>query len=708
MTSGEQGTRRLQTLYDRQRPRLRERVLQQCQARGCPTVNVNHLDLVLDNQRNQLTDSADLNIVSLERQALKALGFDSGPAAEGTAMAASQPYQQAPPIDNQQPPQASQQQYGTPQATQQQYGTSQQYGTPQQQYGTPQATQQQYGTPQQQYGTPQAPQQQYGTPQATQQQYNPPQQQAVAQHQYTAENTGLYEQVPHHKMGGDYRTGDSGLPQPQAPPPQQTTNQGQATPYGIGTRILPSKERLARRPSRSDAEISEFQSPVTHGRRSISDSTGQSHAVVHGRRSAGQSDDSYPPAATYPPAAMPTGRISGLQGQVRSQIPLDMGHYGPLAPQHGGQLAQPQASGFNARAGIVDEFSVLAQREERQMEQRELADKMAIKEKQRQFYSDLKQQEDEKAQIQIRRQQEEQRFHHQQVQQQEQWRQQESEQALKQQQARMLGNQARVQDLETRRYMENQARNQAIEADRMAMQNLKMMENNQQNDGRNSKRDQLMQMQVDITRERQRKEQHRAQQIQQERQHMSQYSANLDQQDQQRLAHQNMIAARGNAMHGVNAGNFEAADKARQADEQAFLENLNRLEEIEQRKAAEKANKAYQGQIQYRRDLDEQVQRKGAIKQQRQQEVLSERDRIRTDLDRANSEEARKQAELAQRNNHYLHQIQAQMGEKRGVDFGRHDIEISKRAPFPAGYAKSQCDGSFFMSETERRMNGLL
>merc|ERR1712195_358528 len=137
-------------------------------------------------------------------------------------------------------------------------------------------------------------------------------------------------------------------------------------------------------------------------------------------------------------------------------------------------------------------------------------------------------------------------FHHQQVQQQEQWRQQESEQALKQQQARMLG---------------NQARNQAIEADRMAMQNLKMMENNQQNDGRNSKRDQLMQMQVDITRERQRKEQHRAQQIQQERQHMSQYSANLDQQDQQRLAHQNMIAARGNAMHGVNAGNFEAADK---------------------------------------------------------------------------------------------------------------------------------------------------
>ena len=90
-----------------------------------------------------------------------------------------------------------------------------------------------------------------------------------------------------------------------------------------------------------------------------------------------------------------------------------------------------------------------------------------------------------------------------------------------------------------------------------AMQNLKMMENNQQNDGRNSKRDQLMQMQVDITRERQRKEQHRAQQIQQERQHMSQYSANLDQQDQQRLAHQNMIAARGNAMHGVNAGNFE-------------------------------------------------------------------------------------------------------------------------------------------------------
>merc|ERR1712166_322790 len=461
MTSGEQGTRRLQTLYDRQRPRLRERVLQQCQARGCPTVNVNHLDLVLDNQRNQLTDSADLNIVSLERQALKALGFDSGPAAEGTGMAASQPYQQAPPIDNQQPPQASQQQYGTPQ-------------------------------------------QQYGTPQATQQQYNPPQQQAVAQHQYTAENTGLYEQVPHHKMGGDYRTGDSGLPQPQAATPQQTTNQGQATPYGIGTRILPSKERLARRPSRSDAEISEFQSPVTHGRRSISDSTGQSHAVVHGRRSAGQSDDSYPPAATYPPAAMPTGRISGLQGQVRSQIPLDMGHYGPLAPQHGGQLAQPQASGFNARAGIVDEFSVLAQREERQMEQRELADKIAIKEKQRQFYSDLKQQEDEKAQIQIRRQQEDQRFHHQQVQQQEQWRQQESEQALKQQQARMLGNQARVQDLETRRYMENQARNQAIEADRMAMQNLKMMENNQQNDGRNSKRDQLMQMQVDITRERQR------------------------------------------------------------------------------------------------------------------------------------------------------------------------------------------------------------
>merc|ERR1711865_695970 len=151
MTSGEQGTRRLQTLYDRQRPRLRERVLQQCQARGCPTVNVNHLDLVLDNQRNQLTDSADLNIVSLERQALQALGFDSGPAAEGTGMAASQPYQQAPPIDNQQPPQASQQQYGTSQAPQQQYGTSQQ-----------------------QYGTPQAPQQQYGTPQATQQQCNPP------------------------------------------------------------------------------------------------------------------------------------------------------------------------------------------------------------------------------------------------------------------------------------------------------------------------------------------------------------------------------------------------------------------------------------------------------------------------------------------------------------------------------------------------------
>merc|ERR1712166_1632099 len=89
MTSGEQGTRRLQTLYDRQRPRLRERVLQQCQARGCATVNVNHLDLVLDNQRNQLTDSADLNIVSLERQALQALGFDSGPAAEGTGMAAS-------------------------------------------------------------------------------------------------------------------------------------------------------------------------------------------------------------------------------------------------------------------------------------------------------------------------------------------------------------------------------------------------------------------------------------------------------------------------------------------------------------------------------------------------------------------------------------------------------------------------------------------
>ena len=40
---------------------------------------------------------------------------------------------------------------------------------------------------------------------------------------------------------------------------------------------------------------------------------------------------------------------------------------------------------------------------------------MAIKEKQRQFYSDLKQQEDEKVEILIRRQQEDQRFHHQQV-----------------------------------------------------------------------------------------------------------------------------------------------------------------------------------------------------------------------------------------------------------------------------------------------------
>ena len=229
---------------------------------------MNHLDHVLDNQRNQLTDSADLNIVSLERQALKALGFDSGPAVVEAPMATSQPYQQAPAIDNQHSPQASQQQYGTPQ---QQYGTSQ----ASQQYN-PQPAQQQYNPPQQQ--------QQQGVPQ---QQYNPPQQQGFS-HQYTAENTGLYEQVPHHKMGGDYRTGDSGLQQPQAAPLQQTANQGQATPYGIGTRILPSKERLTRRPSRSDAEISEFQSPVTHGRRSISDSTGQSPAVVHGRRSAGE------------------------------------------------------------------------------------------------------------------------------------------------------------------------------------------------------------------------------------------------------------------------------------------------------------------------------------------------------------------------------------------------------------------------------------
>ena len=43
---------------------------------------------------------------------------------------------------------------------------------------------------------------------------------------------------------------------------------------------------------------------------------------------------------------------------------------------------------------------------------------------------------------------------------------------------------------------------------------------------------------------------------------MSQYSAQLDQQDQQRLAHHNMIAARGDAMHGVNAGNFEVLASA--------------------------------------------------------------------------------------------------------------------------------------------------
>jgi len=655
-------------LYDRQRPRLRERVLQQCQAHGQSAVN--HLDHVLDTQRNQLTDGADLNIARLEQDALRALGINSSGAPVGAQMAASQQYQQAP-LDDltslNQPTLCSQLAASQPhpQAPLIDDQTSLNQSTQQYQQYQQQPVQQQYDTHQSQ-------QPQYG-----------------ANQQYTAANTGLYDCVPHHKMGGDYRMGDAGLP---APVPQEGYEAPQrtgedATSYGIGNRILPERERLTHQMIRQEAEVNAVPKAL-NGRRSIS----VAPQAVHGRRSAGVTS-TFPPAASRQPVT------------VRSQIPLDMGHYST-----GGQAGRNdmQPAHYNPRAGTVDEFAVLAQRREAEMEQREMADVISKRGKQQQFYSDLKQQEDERAQMLMQQRQEDQKFHHQQVQQREQWRQQESADFVKQQQARTLGAQARVHDMEARRQSEANNRANMLDADRIALENLKRIQAGQPTvDIKQQHREHLQQQQEEIARERQRKEQQRQEEINHERELSKVWGQRLAERDHQRQAQRDNILARGNAQGMQAAGAFQAVAMARQADEQAFMQNLNRLEEIENRKALDKLNKSQQDQMQYRRDLDEQVQRKDVIQQRRQQQVVTDKNQLQNDLASADEIEARKQQEIAKRNNEYLHQIQAQMSERGGVDFSRHDIEYSKRAPFPPGYTKSRCDGSFFMSETERRMNGL-
>eukprot|EP00656_Telonema_subtile_P012947 TRINITY_DN16555_c0_g1_i4.p1 TRINITY_DN16555_c0_g1~~TRINITY_DN16555_c0_g1_i4.p1 ORF type:complete len:258 (-),score=107.69 TRINITY_DN16555_c0_g1_i4:125-898(-) len=201
------------------------------------------------------------------------------------------------------------------------------------------------------------------------------------------------------------------------------------------------------------------------------------------------------------------------------------------------------------------------------------------------------------------------------------------------------------------------------------------------------------------------KEEQRQQQKEEDVRLNAEYARRLEQEELNRRAQHEAIAARGHKLAAQQSGTYTAIADAKEAEEAAFLQRLQELEEIEARREHEQQSKRSAEREQYRAALEEQVQHKGMLRRRQQQEVLSERDRMFREIDQATSEENKKQAEAAQRQSQYLRDIQTQMhNADGGVAFDRRDHYGGAHSK---SVNKSSCDGNFYMSETERRMNGL-
>lgn len=361
---------------------------------------------------------------------------------------------------------------------------------------------------------------------------------------------------------------------------------------------------------------------------------------------------------------------------------------------------------FNPRAGVVDEFAVLAERKAEEMLQAEQARAVQEQHKRREYYQALQQQEEEKRALQQRKKSEEDAYALTELRQREMWRQEEAREAQKRLDARLRGNQQLQSELAHKEEQIQRQRREEREAELRSMDNIKQqlqMETQRGVQHREAMRDQFESVFRENAALEAAKEAQKQKQREDDIELNAEYARRLEREEQNRKAQYEAIYARGKKLAAQQSGTYSAIADAKEAEEAAFLQRLQELEELEKRRERDQATKRCNGRMEYRAALQEQVQHKGMLKRQEHENMLTERERMIQDLNRAASEESEKQANLAARQNQYLRDIQDQMNSTDGgVAFDRRDHFGGARAR-----VKPTCDGNFSMSEAERRMNGL-